>query len=72
MTGAGWISQRAIITLGDVRARRCVGPLVLDEIWRDYTAIDQIIRPTPPSHPSTPQSPPSFLCKMAPRQSALH
>lgn len=29
--GAGWISQRAIITSGDVRARRCVGPAVLDD-----------------------------------------
>lgn len=56
--GAGWISQLAIITSGDMRARRCVRPVVLDEIRRDYTAIDKIIRPPLLRHTHTPPPPP--------------
>ena len=64
----GWISQRAIITSGDVRARRCVGPVVLDEIRRDYTATEQIITHTHThthTHTATITTTttiPSFLC----------
>lgn len=38
-----------------MRTRSCVGPVVLDEIRRDYTAIDEIIR----THTHT-----SFLSRM--------
>lgn len=65
--GAGWISQLAIITSGDVRARRCVGPAVLDDqaglqgYRPNYqTPLKTHTHTHTPSRPSTPDPP--VLC----------